>query len=195
MRLLLMGPPGAGKGTQADAICHVYGVPAISTGDIFRANVAAQTPLGRMAQAHMQAGDYVPDDVTNAMVRDRLAEADCDRGFLLDGYPRTVEQVAELAAILAELDVQLDGVLVLDADTDALADRLLARARSEGRVDDTIDIIRRRQQIYVDQTAPLVSEYAARKILMSIDGNGHVEHITDRVHTAISKLRHVARHA
>jgi len=190
-----MGPPGAGKGTQADAISHVYGIPAVSTGDIFRANVAAGTPLGRQAQTHMQAGDYVPDDITNAMVRDRIAEADCCRGFVLDGYPRTMDQVRELDSILLDLDVRLEGVLVLDADVDALATRLLGRARSEGRVDDTIHIIRRRQQIYAEQTAPLVSEYAARDILMLIDGNGRVDHVTDRVHTAISKLRHLARHA
>ena len=129
MRLILMGPPGAGKGTQAAAVCHRYGIPAISTGDIFRANVSAGTPSASTAQTYMNAGEYVPDEVTNAMVRDRLAQPDCRRGFLLDGYPRTLDQVKELDRMLADLDVQLNGVIVLDTDPDALVQRLLDRAR------------------------------------------------------------------
>jgi len=188
MRLILMGPPGAGKGTQAAAVCHRYGIPAISTGDIFRANVSAGTPLGVEAQTYMDDGEYVPDEVTNAMVRDRLAQPDCRRGFLLDGYPRTLEQVKELDRMLADVDAQLDGVVVLETDPDALVQRLLDRARTEGRTDDTEDVIRRRQELYAEQTAPLASEYAARGVLVSVNGNGRVDHVTDRVHTAIARL-------
>jgi len=188
MRLILMGPPGAGKGTQAAAVCHRYGIPAISTGDIFRTNVSAGTPLGVTAQTYMNAGEYVPDEVTNAMVRDRLTQPECRRGFLLDGYPRTVEQVKELDQMLADLQVQLNGVLVLNTDPAALIQRLLDRARTEGRADDTEEVIRRRQEVYADQTAPLVSEYNARGILVSVNGNGRVDHVTDRIHTAIARL-------
>lgn len=189
MRLILMGPPGAGKGTQATAVCHRYGIPAISTGDIFRANVTDRTPLGIQAEKHMDAGDYVPDDITNAMVRDRLGHSDCHRGFLLDGYPRTVEQVGVLDQILADLDVRLNGAIVLNTDADALTRRLLARAEQEGRTDDTEDVIRRRQEVYTEQTAPLVYEYEMRGVLATVDGNGRVDHVTDRVHTAIAQLR------
>jgi adenylate kinase len=188
MRLILMGPPGTGKGTQAAAVCHRYDIPAISTGEIFRANATAGTPLGLAAQTYMHAGEYVPDEVTNAMVRDRLSQPECQRGFLLDGYPRTMEQVRELDQMLDDLDVQLDGVLVLNTDADALVQRLLDRADREGRADDTEDVIRTRQEAYAEQTAPLASEYDARGILRAVDGNGRVDHVTDRVHAAISRL-------
>jgi len=191
VRLILMGPPGAGKGTQATRISERYGIPAISTGDIFRANVAAGTPLGVAAQTYMDAGEYVPDEVTNAMVRDRLAHPDCQRGFLLDGYPRTLEQVKELDQMLADLGTQLDGVLVLSVDAGVLVERLLDRAATEARADDTRNVIGRRQQVYEEQTAPLVSEYDARGILAHIDGFGRIDHVTDRVYTAISRLSSV----
>lgn len=193
MRLILMGPPGAGKGTQAAAVCHRYGIPAISTGDIFRANVSAGTPLGAAAQTYMDAGEYVPDEVTNAMVRARLAQPDCQRGFLLDGYPRTLDQVKQLDQILADLSERLLGVLVLDTDPDALVQRLLHRAEQEGRADDTEHVIRRRQQVYAEQTAPLKGEYEVRGILATVNGNGRVDHVTDRVHTAIAQLRRAGR--
>ncbi len=189
MRLIFMGPPGAGKGTQAAAICGRYDIPAVSTGDIFRANVSAGTPLGLLAQAAMNAGEYVSDDITNAMVRERLAQPDCARGFLLDGYPRTLEQVKVLDDLLTELDVELTGVLVLEAEHDTLVRRLLHRAQSEGRADDTEAVIRRRQEVYAEQTAPLVSEYDARGVLVPVDGNGRVDDVTDRVHAAIGRLR------
>ena len=189
MRLILMGPPGAGKGTQATHNAHRYGIPAISTGEIFRSNVTAGTPLGVAAQTYMTAGEYVPDELTNAMVRDRLGQPDCTRRFLLDGYPRTLDQVKELDQILTDLSTQLDGVLVLTADADTLVRRLLDRAATQGRVDDTEDVIRRRQQVYDEQTEPLVSEYDARGVLQRVDGLGRVDHVTDRVHTAISRLR------
>jgi adenylate kinase len=133
----LHGPPGAGKGTQSAAVSHRFDVPAISPGHIFRANVSAGTALGVEAQTYMSAGDYVPDELTNAMVRDRLTQPDCRRGFLLDSYPRTLEQVKELDRTLADLDERLDGVLMIDTDPDTLIRRLLDRARREGRADDT----------------------------------------------------------
>ncbi|HSV41765.1 MAG TPA: adenylate kinase [Nocardioidaceae bacterium] len=189
MRLILMGPPGAGKGTQAAAVCQRYGIPAISTGDLFRANIAAGTHLGVTARTYMNSGEYVPDEVTNAMVRDRLTQPDCERGFLLDGYPRTLEQVTELDMMLIDQDAHLDGVIALEADSAVLVQRLLGRALTEGRADDTEGVIRRRQEVYTEQTAPLVSEYGARGVLLMVDGNGRVDHVTDRVHTAIARLR------
>ena len=189
MRLLLMGPPGAGKGTQASRIADRYGIPPISTGDIFRENVAAGTPLGTIAESYMRAGEYVPDDVTDAMVSDRLAQPDCRPGFLLDGYPRTLQQVKQLDTTLNDLGARLDGVLVLTAGADELVQRLLDRAREQGRADDTEPVIRRRQALYLQETAPLTVEYAARGLLAEVDGAGRVDQVTDRLHTAISRLR------
>ena len=181
MRLLIMGPPGAGKGTQAARLAARLGVPAISTGDIFRANVSEGTPLGVEARRFMDAGEYVPDEVTNAMVRDRLAELDCAGGFLLDGYPRTVAQVGELDGILAAQDQALQGVLLLEVDDAELVRRLLARAGSEGRADDTEDVVRRRQEVYREQTAPLIEVYAARELVHSVDGLGEVGDVQARL--------------
>lgn len=181
MRLILMGPPGAGKGTQAKVISGRLGVPAISTGDIFRANVGQQTPLGVEAKRYMDAGEYVPDEVTNAMVRDRLAEPDAEKGFLLDGYPRTVAQVEELDAMLAESGHELDAVVVLTVDQEELVARLLKRAETEGRADDTEDVIRKRQQVYADQTAPLIAVYGDRGLLREVDGMGSVDEVSGRV--------------
>src|SRR3954453_24247504 len=133
MKLIIMGPPGAGKGTQAKLIAARLEIPAISTGDIFRKNVSEQTELGVEAKRYMDAGDYVPDEITNAMVRARLAEADALDGFLLDGYPRTVAQVAELDSMLADAGRQIDAVVVLTVDQDEVVQRLLHRAHKEGR--------------------------------------------------------------
>ncbi len=185
MRLILMGPPGAGKGTQAKVIAGRLGVPAISTGDIFRANVSQQTPLGIEAQRFMDAGEYVPDVVTNGMVRDRIAEDDARHGFLLDGYPRTVAQVEELDAMLTEQSASIDAVVVLTVDQDEIVQRLLKRAETEGRADDTEDVIRHRQDVYTEQTAPLIEVYAARGVLTEVDGMGAVEEVTERVFTAL----------
>lgn len=181
MRLLIMGPPGSGKGTQAVHIAHQVRVPAISTGDIFRANVAEVTPLGRVAREYMEAGEYVPDQVTNAMVRDRLAQSDCGSGFLLDGYPRTLDQVDELDNILAQTSTALDTVIELVVDQEVLIDRLLRRASSQGRADDTAEVIRRRQELYTEQTAPLTSRYNERGILHMIDGDRPVELVSRRI--------------
>jgi adenylate kinase len=185
VRLILMGPPGAGKGTQATVIADHLGVPAISTGDIFRANVSQETELGIEAKRYMDAGDYVPDSVTNAMVRDRIAQADAKAGFLLDGYPRTVAQVEELDAMLREQDAQLDAVLVLTVDRDEVVQRLLKRAELEGRADDSEEVIRRRQEVYAEQTAPLIEVYAERGLLTEVDGMGAVDEVTARVFSAL----------
>jgi adenylate kinase len=188
MRMLIMGPPGAGKGTQARGIAARHGVPAISTGDIFRANVAEGTPLGIEARRYMDAGEYVPDEVTNAMVRDRVGRPDCAAGFLLDGYPRTLEQVKELDVILAERGAVLDAVVLLTADVPLLVERLLRRARAEGRSDDTEEVIRRRQEVYRQETACLTHEYDARGILVSVDGLGTVDEVAARIRRELDRL-------
>ena len=185
MRIILMGPPGAGKGTQAKVIADRLSIPAVSTGDIFRANVSAETELGLEAKRYMDSGDYVPDEVTNGMVRDRIAEDDARQGFLLDGYPRTVAQVEELDAMLTEQSASIDAVVVLTVDQDEIVQRLLKRAETEGRADDTEDVIRHRQDVYTEQTAPLIEVYAARGVLTEVDGMGAVEEVTARVFTAL----------
>lgn len=176
-----MGPPGAGKGTQAAVLAKVLGIPHISTGDIFRANVAQGTELGKEAQRYMDAGEYVPDTVTNAMVRDRLTHDDCRPGFLLDGYPRTVEQVAELDAMLRSAGTELNVVVELTVDFDEVVGRLVRRAQEQGRADDTEDVIRRRLEVYAEQTAPLLETYADRGLLVQVDGMGEVDAVTERL--------------
>jgi adenylate kinase len=189
MRLILMGPPGAGKGTQATVISERLGIPAVSTGDIFRANVAESTPLGLEAKRYIDAGDYVPDEVTNAMVRDRLAQEDASAGFLLDGYPRTVAQVKELDSMLTDAGTALDAVVALTVESEELVQRLLHRAQTDGRSDDTEDVIRHRQQVYREQTAPLLEVYAERDILLEVDGMGAVDEVSGRILTALDKVR------
>ena len=185
MRLVFIGPPGAGKGTQAARLAEKYSVPAISTGDIFRANVKGQTALGIKAQEYMSAGALVPDEVTNAMVKDRLGQDDVAEGFLLDGYPRNPEQAVELDGMLAELGVELESVLELTADTHEVTRRLLNRARLEGRDDDTEDVIRKRLAVYTDATAPLTAFYDARELLVRVDGIGDVDDVTSRIVAAL----------
>ncbi len=189
MRILLMGPPGAGKGTQAKVIANHFGIPAISTGDIFRQNVKDETDLGREAQRYMDAGDYVPDKVTNGMVRDRIAEDDAAGGFLLDGYPRTLAQVEELDAALADGGHSLDAVVVLTVDDDELVQRLLNRAHVEGRVDDTEEVLRHRQDVFHEQTEPLISVYEERGDLLRIDGMGSVEEVSSRVFAELDRVQ------
>ncbi len=184
-RMLIIGPPGAGKGTQAVRISEKLGVPAISTGDIFRANIKGQTALGQEAKSYIDAGDLVPDSVTNRMVRDRLAETDTADGFLLDGYPRNAAQVEELDAILAELGQELDVVLKLTADRDELVQRLLGRAQKEGRTDDTEDVIRHRLDVYDAETAAVVDLYDQREIVREVDGLGSVDEVSERIMTAL----------
>jgi len=189
MRMLLMGPPGAGKGTQAKVLAERLKIPAVSTGDIFRANVKDETPLGLEAKRYMDAGDYVPDEITNEMVRDRLSEADAGDGFLLDGYPRTSAQVTELDRMLDESGHRLDVAVELTVDTDEVVARLLLRAQTAGRSDDTEEVIRRRQQIYAKETAPLTDVYGQRGLLVRVDGLGEMDEVTARLVAAIDSAR------
>ena len=184
-RLLLIGPPGAGKGTQAALLSQHFGIPAISTGDIFRYNVKNQTPLGVEAKGFMDRGEYVPDSLTNALVRDRLSHDDALGGFLLDGYPRTLEQVNELDMMLESDGRRLDRVVELTVITDEVVGRLLKRAQEQGRADDTADVIRRRLEVYFEQTAPLVAVYRERGILLEVDGMGDVAQVSERILTAL----------
>ena len=183
-----MGPPGAGKGTQARFVAEHFGVPAISTGDIFRANVSQGTPLGQEAQRYMDAGEYVPDEVTNKMVRNRIDEPDAAPGFLLDGYPRTLAQVEELDGMIKFTGHELDAVVVLTVDQDEVVQRLLQRAETDGRADDTADVIRRRQEIYAEQTEPLIDVYRDRNILIEVDGQGEVDEVTERIFHALESV-------
>jgi adenylate kinase len=185
-RLLLIGAPGAGKGTQAERLAETFSIPAISTGDIFRHNVKNETELGKQAKAFMDRGEYVPDSLTNALVRDRLSHSDAAAGFLLDGYPRTADQVNELDDILASMDTSLDAVVLLTADTDEVVRRLLNRALEQGRADDTEEVIRRRLEVYEEQTAPLISVYASRGLVVMIDGLGEVTEVTERILEALA---------
>jgi adenylate kinase len=185
MRLIIMGPPGAGKGTQAKFIAEHFGIPAISTGDIFRANVSRGTELGVQAQRYMDAGEYVPDEVTNLMVRNRIDEPDAEPGFLLDGYPRTLAQVEELDGMIKHTGHALDAVVVLTVDQEEVVGRLLERAETEGRADDTAEVIRRRQEIYAEETAPLIEVYRDRGLIVEVDGLGRVDEVTQRIFDAL----------
>lgn len=185
MRLIIFGPPGAGKGTQARAIASHYGIPAISTGDIFRANIKEGTELGKKVQQITSAGGYVSDEITNAIVKDRLAKDDCEPGFLLDGYPRTEAQVHALDEILAEQDQPLDAVLMLTVNEDEVVSRLLKRAEVEGREDDTEEVIRERQAIYAQQTEPLAEMFGERGLLVEVDGMGGVDEVGERIFAAL----------
>jgi adenylate kinase len=186
-RMLIMGPPGSGKGTQAERISERLGVVAISTGDIFRANVKGATPLGVDARKYMDNGDFVPDRVTNEMVRNRLSQDDAKEGFLLDGYPRTVSQVDYLDGILAAGKQKLGVVLQLTADDEELVSRLLGRARETGRSDDNESVIRHRLDLYHQQTEAVVAKYAGRGILTQVNGMGGVEDVTV---TVLSSIEH-----
>ena len=189
-RIVLLGPPGAGKGTQAARLAESLQIEAISTGDIFRSNIKGETELGLLAQQYTAKGELVPDEVTNAMVRDKLAskvEAG-ERGFILDGYPRNVAQVAELDTILADLGLTLDGAVEITADPEVVVERLLGRAEIEGRADDTEPVIRHRLSVYAEQTAPIASLYAERDALAQVDGIGSVDEVTDRLLGALDQL-------
>jgi adenylate kinase len=183
-RLILMGPPGAGKGTQAVTLAERTGAAHISTGDIFRANVAAGTPLGVEAKRYMDAGEYVPDEITNAMVKDRLGQPDADT-FILDGYPRTADQVDRLDEMLAEIGHPLDGVVVLTVDEEELVHRIVERGRTSGRSDDTEDVVRNRLKVYAAETEPLVATYRKRGLVREVDGMGDIDEIAHRIDTAL----------
>lgn len=190
--MLIIGPPGSGKGTQAERISESLGIPSISTGDIFRMNVREMTPVGIEAKKYIDNGDFVPDSVTNEMVRDRLSNDDVKDGFLLDGYPRTASQVAELDSILASNDQQLHVALQLTADDEELVERLLGRAMVTGRSDDNETVIRHRLDLYREQTETVVATYAERGILARVDGTGRIDEVTDRVMTAIEEITSMA---
>lgn len=187
-RLVLLGPPGAGKGTQAVRLAERLGVPAISTGDIFRSNIKNGTELGRRVQDITASGALVPDELTNELVRDRLAQSDAVDGFLLDGYPRNVAQVAALDEMLAAAGQQLDLAVELTVDPQVVVERLTRRAEIEGRADDTEDVIRHRLDVYAEQTAPISQVYAARGVLAQVDGLGEVDEITERLVAALAPV-------
>jgi len=183
-----MGAPGAGKGTQSKLIANHYRIPAISTGAIFRANIAARTPLGERVQALISGGEFVPDVVTTAVVAKRLLEADAREGWLLDGYPRTTDQVEALDIILEDQHQRLDCVLSLEVDPDLLVGRLVKRAEIEGRADDNEQTIRRRMEVYREETAPLMDTYRERGLLVSVDGEGSVDEVAERIFRAIDQF-------
>jgi adenylate kinase len=184
-RLLIVGPPGAGKGTQAVFIAKSLGIPAVSTGDIFRENIKSETPLGLRVKEITAAGGYVSDELTNEIVADRLSQADAANGFLLDGYPRTTGQVAFLDEWLAARGTGLDAVVQLTADTDVVVERLLKRAAEQGRADDTEEVIRARLDVYEQQTAPLVGVFAERGLLITVDGLGTIDEVAERIHEGL----------
>ncbi|WP_168582096.1 adenylate kinase [Gephyromycinifex aptenodytis] len=187
MRLIILGPPGAGKGTQSARLSETLDIPAISTGDIFRANIKEGTELGQQVQELLAAGKFVPDDVTNAIVADRLSHDDAAGGYLLDGYPRTLAQVEALDALLAEQGHALDAVLELTVDTEEVVARLLKRAEIEGRADDTEEVIRERMSIYVQQTEPLSTLYRERGLLREVDGMSEVDVVFARLMAALGR--------
>ena len=209
MRLVLVGPPGAGKGTQAVFLAEHYSIPHISTGDIFRANLKAGTPLGQEAKSFMDRGELVPDSVTNAMVKDRLTHDDVANGFLLDGFPRNVVQAEVLRAILAEQKSPLDAVLELNIADSEIIERLSSRLTCRGcgapspataqacaacggelyqREDDKVEVIARRLEVYNEQTAPIISFYRSEGLLITISATGAVSEITERATTALSRI-------
>lgn len=181
MRLVLVGPPGAGKGTQAVLLSEKLGIPHISTGDLFRANIGEGTELGLEAKSYMDAGNLVPTEITNRMVGARLDDADAQNGFLLDGFPRSVEQADALKEMLAKRGVKLDAVIEFQVDEDTVVERMLAR----GRADDTEDVIRNRMSVYRRETEPLIDYY--KDILLPINAVGTVEEIHDRTMAALQK--------
>ncbi|MGA1827536.1 adenylate kinase [Microbacterium sp.] len=184
-RLLIVGPQGSGKGTQGIRIAEAYGIPAISTGDMFRAAVASGSDLGNQVTEIMQSGNLVPDELTSAVVRDRLTQADAAQGFLLDGYPRNVGQVADLDAFLAGRGEQLDAVIELVVPREESIERLTLRAAEQGRADDTEEAIANRLAIYERETAPILDVYRERGIAVEIDGVGTLDEITDRLIAAL----------
>lgn len=184
-RLLIVGPQGSGKGTQGVRIAESYGVPVVSTGDIFRANITQGTELGRKVTAMLDAGDLVPDELTSEIVRDRLSQEDAAAGFLLDGYPRNTAQLAHLDAFVDGRGESLDAVILLDVPREESISRLSLRAAEQGRSDDTPEVIARRLDIYEQETAPIIEVYAQRGIVDRIDGTGELDEVTERIQTAL----------
>jgi adenylate kinase len=186
-RLLIVGPPGAGKGTQSARLTARFGIPDIATGDIFRANIKNETPLGVKVKAIVDAGDYVPDSLTNELVAQRLEEPDARDGFLLDGYPRTLDQVDFLDELLAGKDHALDAVIQLVADEEEVIARLRKRAHEQGRADDTEEAIRHRQGVYARETSLLIPVYRDRGLLIEVDGLGPIDEVSERIADALAQ--------
>ena len=180
-----MGPPGAGKGTQAKFISEKFSIPHISTGDIFRENLKKETAIGLEAKSYMDRGEYVPDDVTNRIVADRLTWPDAANGFLLDGYPRTLDQVKFLDETLKSQNHQVDRVIELVADINTLVSRLLNRAKEQNRADDTEEVITKRLEVYLAETAPIIDNYKNKNLVIQVDGLGEVDAVTRRILTAL----------
>lgn len=192
MRLILFGPPGAGKGTQAEAISETFSLPHIATGDIFRENVKNGTDLGRQAKEYMDQGELVPDDVVIAMVEERISRDDAAAGFLLDGFPRTVSQAEALDKALSASGTSVDAVLRLLVDDEELTARMLKRAEEQGRSDDTREVVETRLRVYRDETEPLVDRYRQQGVLHEIDGTGSIDAVRERVLDTIRGLERSA---
>lgn len=188
MRLILLGPPGAGKGTQAKILIETYGIPQLSTGDILRAAIAAKTPMGLAAKEIMDRGDLVSDAVVNGIISERLDAEDCKAGFVLDGFPRTIAQAEALEGMLKDKGVKLDAVIAIKAEPDVLVERVVKRARETGgaRADDNEEVLRKRLAVYIEQTAPLIAFYRDRGLLKSVDGMAPVEEVTAAIRAAIT---------
>jgi len=187
-RFLIMGPPGAGKGTHSDSIAKRYGIPAISTGAMFRSEIGSGSELGQRINALVSSGALVPDELTNEVVASRLSQDDAAKGWLLDGYPRTLEQVANLDKVLDAQGAKLDAVIMLDVPQEEVIKRLIKRAQIEGRVDDTPDVITHRQEIYDEQTAPVVAEYEKRGVVVHVDASGSIPASAAEVEHALDTL-------
>jgi adenylate kinase len=186
MRLILLGPPGAGKGTQAKILVEAFGIPQLSTGDILRSAIAEQTPLGLEAKAIMDRGDLVSDAVVNGIVSDRLDHDDCKPGFILDGFPRTIAQAEALDEMLAEKGIGLDAVIELKADADELVRRVIQRSRDSNRPDDNPEVVRKRLEVYESSTAPLVDYYKGQGLVKTVDGMEPVDNVTTAIKAAIA---------
>lgn len=187
MRLILLGPPGAGKGTQAKILVEAYGIPQLSTGDILRAAIADQTPLGLEAKAIMDRGDLVSDAIVNGIVSERIDADDCKPGFILDGFPRTIAQAQALDIMLANKGLKLDAVIELTADADELVRRVIQRSKDSNRPDDNPDVIRKRLDVYTTSTAPLVDYYGHQGLVKTVDGMEPVENVTGAIKKALDK--------
>ena len=188
-RILLIGPPGSGKGTQAHRLSGQLHIPEISTGDMFRSHLANGSPLGREIKEFLDAGNLVPDNLTTAMLRERLQERDTRNGFLLDGYPRTVSQMDDLDGILDAAGTSLDAVVEITAHDDEIVRRLLLRSEAEGRSDDTADVIRHRLELYRQETEPVIARYGRRSLLVSVDGTADIDAVTVSALQGIETVR------